>query len=1202
MALPAFWTKNAPLEPFGSFTATDLCQNLPPKVPARGLLLGCGDPRNILNTLSLSDPGARTYDFTCCDQEPAILARSILMLSLILDDQPSSMIWEIHYNMRLDQESSSLLIKQCKKLIRFATDLTSWQNSPYGKVLRMSTSHTLSVVCHLWTRYAQFENHSGPVADQLEKKRKAVAQGLISRPGWNLSASPCAGAFFTYVNPLGSVHYNEYWETGFSTHTLGRKHTPKYLNPTLAFSSTRPQEWPLLPGSDPLMSFHLATAFAGIEGEPTNGACRANTKMEVLAKTVRKEFSDWCTSFSSHARRAPGSIIVRFVVAEALAFCQALHYCASTGSLRSGQFVSLWSAQELVLDPDGYGPMASGSAPTAFNVIDSSDLMNDMGLLNILICASPLLETEPYSALFTEALFSIAGDGTGGTALPSRTLTDPSVTALLFGLTPTSFVTKISTQENVHEIAANLILGAPKGFDYYHERLVWKFVYSGDQGALRDVEDLNQRIVVDPKQLAETLFGIYQNMFQPENPPSRSGVPTQRGLPGMSEAEYARTSMASLARIARDRTSTDWTAAIEHFLDLTIEDKSVCVGHSYYQELLCQLSARGLYTTDIWKHLSTEKVRPTGPFATWTDIPPISCVVLVVPRDRIRPLENADPKIVHTPIMQCEVFDPIFQVHSAFTSIHTVFGTLTVSDSGDASIQEDEAGWSGDSDLLAMFWVPSWELTIHPASRVIQLSLKITLKTRSLMEIFGMGLKLFSAAVTDKKYVHVFRDRPNAPGELARLSALSLPTSDALSAPEVKPVTAELGYDSTKRLHTVLTLKRRWAVRDPIFQRSLLSGSKVKVTQKSPCTLTIWFDSLKKDISFPYPVDNAGVKLHIIRKSFLIEVMVPIAGHSASGGFSHTTPVVYTPSGPVSWNVHYVNLDKMPALNINNPEAYIHALYPHVSLIFSDKENEIRDTFGPQGTTPVPSIELKDSIFSILLTSSGMEGETDRVYGIGDPENGGTNTMIFIMGIRLDLSAHTIVGDAFVLPIDKKGSGHYKRPLVALSKKAYPQSISSPIVIAWKKLLPALVERCRTWEHKSTCEYREAGSIPLSIKAFESPICSCGMGVGTEEFQKTKEWKPFAPYVTRMAISPLFPPSYLESVAGVDKKLAECAPVTPAGAGSSKSKQAECAACRKTAGETKLLVCSRCKKVSYCSQDCQKGDWKRHKAQCNAKI
>ncbi|KAH8824954.1 hypothetical protein DL96DRAFT_1611382 [Flagelloscypha sp. PMI_526] len=48
-----------------------------------------------------------------------------------------------------------------------------------------------------------------------------------------------------------------------------------------------------------------------------------------------------------------------------------------------------------------------------------------------------------------------------------------------------------------------------------------------------------------------------------------------------------------------------------------------------------------------------------------------------------------------------------------------------------------------------------------------------------------------------------------------------------------------------------------------------------------------------------------------------------------------------------------------------------------------------------------------------------------------------------------------------------------------------------------------------------------------------------------------------------------------------------------------KPKQDECFVCKKTESEgLKLLRCSRCRTVPYCSKECQKADWKSHKGIC----
>eukprot|EP00475_Leptophrys_vorax_P021833 TRINITY_DN2966_c0_g1_i1.p1 TRINITY_DN2966_c0_g1~~TRINITY_DN2966_c0_g1_i1.p1 ORF type:complete len:193 (-),score=63.83 TRINITY_DN2966_c0_g1_i1:181-759(-) len=49
----------------------------------------------------------------------------------------------------------------------------------------------------------------------------------------------------------------------------------------------------------------------------------------------------------------------------------------------------------------------------------------------------------------------------------------------------------------------------------------------------------------------------------------------------------------------------------------------------------------------------------------------------------------------------------------------------------------------------------------------------------------------------------------------------------------------------------------------------------------------------------------------------------------------------------------------------------------------------------------------------------------------------------------------------------------------------------------------------------------------------------------------------------------------------------------------SSSTPSTCSACGKSEGQMKL--CSACKKAAYCSQQCQKNDWPKHKQSCKGK-
>ncbi|KAG1742535.1 hypothetical protein EDB19DRAFT_1907529 [Suillus lakei] len=202
--------------------------------------------------------------------------------------------------------------------------------------------------------------------------------------------------------------------------------------------------------------------------------------------------------------------------------------------------------------------------------------------------------------------------------------------------------------------------------------------------------------------------------------------------------------------------------------------------------------------------------------------------------------------------------------------------------------------------------------------------------------------------------------------------------------------------------------------------------------------------------------------------------------------------------------------------------------------------------------------------------------------------------MLYITDLRLDVGSHTMVADAWAMP----SSPSFEKA-EAFSKVFSHLKPSNMKMVgmgveerkAWMHLLVAATERCRTWEHRTNCEYRVQGAIPLTLEPDESPICSCGAGVGTESFvKKYPMLRPLAPHVTRAVISPLFALSYLEKVGSLEDIIGTKTPPTPAPAAVMRD---VCAACGKEGGGSEsLLMCSRCKVVRYCSKDCQREDWK----------
>ena len=174
----------------------------------------------------------------------------------------------------------------------------------------------------------------------------------------------------------------------------------------------------------------------------------------------------------------------------------------------------------------------------------------------------------------------------------------------------------------------------------------------------------------------------------------------------------------------------------------------------------------------------------------------------------------------------------------------------------------------------------------------------------------------------------------------------------------------------------------------------------------------------------------------------------------------------------------------------------------------------------------------------------------------------------------------------------------------------------------WKSLLPVMAERCRDWEHTACCEF--ADGIP-EFDPERTPLCSCGVGKVGKALLQSK-WKEAACFATRIVISPLYVAGYLESSKGGPLSqntinrlpLATSSRTSPSTRERKEKKNKK----EKTHEKEKPLVekektcvtpevvkcqdcgkdgakkCGACGEVYYCSRECQKRDWKKHRDAC----
>ncbi|KDB20649.1 hypothetical protein H109_07402 [Trichophyton interdigitale MR816] len=1194
----------------GNTPAVCLTHSLPPDQDVSLLLLGCGDVRNVLFT-AYADLGSgnRKVDVTCCDLEGEIIARNMLLYTLIVDstnDTNIEDIWNIYNNVLINKTALALLRSQAKKLVGNSKSISDWNGGKYGKTLRFCTQATYSRVVQMWKFYALDPSDELSFKDQQKKleltiqKARDLKKHIIgtTRVATGIrSAAPCDLTKIVESHDL----YDQFWREGAITPDMSTFLKATHMNPMIG---TQSQRLVLHYGTQPLLGFHLAAAYSPLaKVSPLNYTSDGLGNTPAAVRAAFAQFRAYVKAFHSLSSKW----VLRFVCADALVFCHTIQTQRYDTATRQ-EYSDNWHFEPFILDHHEYPGQGTG-APCLFDAIDTSNLADHLGALNILAATGPLLKVKPTSNISTELLVSRGRDTD---YIKSLLLGDMVTIGSLFKLTPNQYWTGTSVSSNFMERMFGVM-----NKDTCQERYVVRWT--------RLVEEPT---TYDPKQLSRLMYSMYLSMFEDENPVNFLKLKQNRVVFDEYKA-YTRASLCCILQAVQRSNVVNWQAFIDQFLGLINQDSNLLMGAHYLQELYLHLHLSGLHTALSLKPCLDGMITrlPQSAFRNWTNIPPTLSVTLTIPHEKLSLFVEEPVNKYGTPI--CQLMFDSQAGQSIFADIQLGFGEVQTSgtkytEKYAIEISKDERGWDGTAPLLASVMVPTALILLNPdLSTNIFFGLKTSPATVQLVGKLGMNLAIHESTLANND-VYITRCRPNMKHQVTEHSKIaplksSLVPSDSpkqLEGVELK-FHLELSPDCSK----AVLLTTRLDITSQKYQDILRQGAAVLVEQISPYKINVKLGGkpFHSNIRLPFPILSVNTKTRVARKSSYLEFIAPIASTRDLTQYpDNVFPIDLYENGPILRNLDYTALDKLPMLDLRDPSklSWVNLLS---NDMFNDREGKekSKQLNGDIITSPDVRVTFKDTLFSLFgyLSGAGAKGQINA-FGLDSKTSGGVNVIILMSSLRLECANQSMVIDAAVIPLTIDLVMEMYSSLHDLTERGMKTlKVSDDELRLWKHVLPAFVDRCRTWKHLPTCEYMSTGKIPLSTDWAQPILCSCGKGKFPNgyEIKGFPEWKDIKKYATRIAISPCYWVPFLDkefkfgaedeedkedrnkdTKEGVSQKIESLLQLMDL-------KKGSCSNCggNKPGSGTKLLRCSGCKVAEYCSKNCQREDWMaRHKFAC----
>ncbi|KAL1860329.1 hypothetical protein Daus18300_009242 [Diaporthe australafricana] len=1210
MLTPTILNPVLPLYAVGNTPAVSLTRGVPQGVDADILLLGSGDVRHILYT-AYHEKGfpTRRLDITSCDIKDAIIARNLLFLTFLVAQGESTdpqVSWNLYYHLVLDAQSASALQAHLVRILAVSQSLRDWRQSEFGDKFRFCDSSTLSSVHEIWTAYAESlarkdQNQYRADFETALKHSKNYKDATVGQQALVYGSFRAAAPLAPQVMATNELRLalDSWWEKG----TVGPTVPANTSLPNPLFSVSL-SEYSVLPyGGDPILSYHLAAACAHLtEDSPLRSGNRREGSSS-LVEAAQLQFSEWSQAFIEMASR---DLFLRFIAADGLSLCHTLQHHLETGQFSGHFYRRQLTMENLELDSVEYG---SGSkTPSQFDVIDTSNLSDYLGTLNVLASSTPLLKAAPWATLYTETM----NKGTEGEQKKFEELfCGPAKTiSTLLGISPVEYWTNATAVSNVDEymiaMSANEKSSQKPSIQW---RFAWKFHehLSGQIGSMR--------LRVKDEDLVTLIHNVYRSMFAGEDMMSLMSLSREHQttmLQKQAYPKYHRGSLVAFIRMLLHSVDANQEVVCRETLKKITEDPSLVFGTNFSQELALEMSTQGLHTMPSLKG-------DIGPlFSTWSNIPEAVFITIKVPsvdwKKFAKVALESNVGFAVEGSLRC-LQGSTLKWHNLFAAVQVAFGTASTTGTRGGedfalTVEEDPTYCSGSSPIFASFPVPSAALQVDPGNTKVSLGLQNGAQNLTVFKelqlggsVSGTSLTFYETGLEDNE-VYITKHPPGQDGFPVYHNPRS-PITQETAEDQRSHFTADIGLSGV-----ITGITGHLDILSPEGKRLLSNKSTVDVRKISPFKFEVVLGEREAvyPLCFPVPVVKDGSKTRIARTSAYVEVIAPLADQATAQSLDDFIfPSTLAKPGPglahqqmipVPLNIPHLNLDSLPVLDLSDKKR-LGFLTTLVSCTFSVRERKLRNEANDSGIMATSArMNFKESIFTLFMLASGLQGGQTGLFAINHPEKGGIHMLIFVSAIRLDGANATAVLDAAVIPFTVDMIKKIEPFLLILRElECCTITVNDEELVLWKKVLPALVERCRNWTHAPKCEYSRPGAtVPLSTEAGKQVLCGCGAGKLPDNFISLPEWDVASRFATRFAISPTYAVPFVEEV--VDSTLDGSR--SRSGVGVQGDQTLRCRNCgsleAKGGGAPKK--CVRCMKVRYCSVECQKKDWKTHRMEC----